>query len=245
MKILLRKYFRKYDASQSAYAAVAYLRIIDVKDSVTTSLVIAKTKVHPGKRLTISRLELCGTVLLARLYYARNILQIPTGDTYTWTDSLVILSWLRGNPQRFKMLVGNRVSEVIELIPPNRWQHVKGVVNNPADPASRASRVIFPAELIKNDLWWEGPQWLRLSKSCWPDQPPLSNKLEPNEEKGDETCLVLTTVEETSTLDRFSNYTRLKRGRAWMFRFLHSCGCQTSTRTLSNTLTADELQFVE
>ena len=79
---------RSCDASESAYAAVAYLRIVDIKDSVTTSLVIAKTKVAPIKRLTIPRLELCGAVLLARLIsYVGNILQIPTGDIYAWTDS--------------------------------------------------------------------------------------------------------------------------------------------------------------
>ena len=41
------------DASDSVYAGVAYLRIVDVKESVTTSLVIAMTNVNPIKRLTI------------------------------------------------------------------------------------------------------------------------------------------------------------------------------------------------
>ena len=133
------------DASESAYAAVAYLSIVDVKDSAT-SLVIAKRKVAPIKRLTIPRLELCRAVLLARLIsYIGNIFPIPTGNIYAWTDSSVVLGWLRRNPRRFKRFVGNRVSEVIELLPPNCWQHVKGA-DNPADSASRG---IFPAELIK------------------------------------------------------------------------------------------------
>ena len=53
-------------ASESAYAAVAYLRIVDVEDSVTTSLVIAKTKVAPIKKLPIPRLELCGAVFFGQ-----------------------------------------------------------------------------------------------------------------------------------------------------------------------------------
>ena len=73
-------------------------------------------------------------MLLARLLsYVENILQFPTDKIYAWTDSSsVVLSWLRGNPRQFKTFVGNRVSEVIELIPPNRWQHMKGL-DNPAD----------------------------------------------------------------------------------------------------------------
>ena len=139
------------DVLESAYAAVAYLRVTDIKDSVTTSLVIAKTKVSPIKRLTIPRLELCGAVLLARLIgHVGNILQIPNSNIHAWTDSLVVLSWLRRNPRRFRTFVGNRVSEVIESVPPNRWQHVKGI-DNPADPASRG---LFPTELMKNGLWW-------------------------------------------------------------------------------------------
>ena len=107
------------DASESANAAVTYLRVLDKEDSVIMSLLIAKTKVAPIKRLTIPRLELSGTVLLARLLrHVGHVLLIPTGDIYAWIDSLVVLSWLCGNQRRFKTFVGNQVSEVIGLIPP-------------------------------------------------------------------------------------------------------------------------------
>ena len=139
---------RLCDASESPYAAVSYLRIVDVKDSVSTSLVIAKTKVAPIKRLLIPRLELhvLGAILLVRLIsymYVGNILQIPTGNIYAWTDSLVALSWLRRNCQQFIMFVGNHASEIIESIPPNCWQHVKWAYN----PVDLASRGTFPTEL--------------------------------------------------------------------------------------------------
>ena len=182
-------------------------------------------------------------LLLARLIsYVGNIFQSPAGNIYAWADSSVVPSWLCRNPQRFKAFVGNCLSEVIELISPNCWQQVKGA-DNPADSVSRG---IIPAEEIKNDLWWEGPQWLRLSESTWPEQPPQLDKPEPLEEKDDESKLVLNAIEEKpSILERLFNYTRLKRVTAWIFHVVHNCGRNPSQRTLGDALTTEELQCAQ
>ena len=71
---------------------------------------MAKTKVAPIKRLTIphfeltiSHLELCGALVVADLAcHAANLLGIPTERPYTWTNSLIVLSWLWGNPGLLK-----------------------------------------------------------------------------------------------------------------------------------------------
>ena len=74
-------------------------------------------------------------------------------NIYAWTDSTIVLNWLVGNPRRFKTYVGNRVSAIIDLIPPERWNHVPRIEN----PADCASRGLFPSELLVHDLWWHGP----------------------------------------------------------------------------------------
>ena len=56
------------DASESTYAGVIYLRMVDTDNVVHVSLVVAKTMVALLKRLTIPRLELCGANLLADLF---------------------------------------------------------------------------------------------------------------------------------------------------------------------------------
>ena len=89
-------------------AGVVYLRAVDQEGLVHVSLIRAKTKVAPIKRLTMQRLELCGAVIVAKLlsHTARN-LDIPNNQVYAWSDSNVVCSWLCENPRRFKTFVGN------------------------------------------------------------------------------------------------------------------------------------------
>lgn len=49
------------------------------------------------------------------------------------------------------------------------------------------SRGLFPSELLEFELWWEGPNWLRLDAVEWPKR----SYLPPNDlsEERDEICL--------------------------------------------------------
>ena len=105
------------EASKLAYGG---LRMIISSKNVYIALVAANTEVPPIERLSIPRLELCGAQMLTEpIYHAREALQIPIQDIYAWTDSTIVLSWLDGNPCRFKTYVGNRVSH-IELVAPRQ-----------------------------------------------------------------------------------------------------------------------------
>ena len=155
------------DASENAYAAVVYIRATDGNGRNHVSLVSAKTEVSPIKRLTIPRLELCGALLLAKLLeLVRLTLGLPIESIYAWTDSTIVINWLDGTPRCFKTYVGNRVSFIIDRIPPNRWKHVPGEQN----PADCASRGLLPLELVEHPLWWNGPHWLKDPPEHWPSQ---------------------------------------------------------------------------
>ena len=138
--------------------------MIDTNRNIHVSLVMSKTRVAPIKRLSIPRLELCGAQLLAHLIvHVKELFSIPFNQVYAWTDSTVVLGWIVGNPRRFKPFVGNRVSDVVDCVPPDCWRHVEGI-HNPADCASRG---LLPSELLIHKLWWTGPDWM-YSNQSWP-----------------------------------------------------------------------------
>ena len=233
------------DASEEAYAGVVYLRMVDSIGQVHTSLVFSKTKVSPIKRLSIPRLELCGAHVLTKLLcHAKEIFQVPMDRIYAWTDSTIVLSWLSGNPRRFKTYVGNRISYIIDQVPPDRWSHVSGTEN----PSDCASRGLFPAQLKEHELWWKGPRWLLFQPSTWPRQTNRPVRAVNEEER--ELCH-LTTIQPKQPIiafDRFSSFMRLKRVTAWIFRFINNT--RLSTRELRGAtvhphLTVSELVAAE
>uniref|UniRef100_A0A1X7VKU3 RNase H type-1 domain-containing protein n=1 Tax=Amphimedon queenslandica TaxID=400682 RepID=A0A1X7VKU3_AMPQE len=137
------------DTSEDAYAAVVYVCSQDTDGNIGISLVIAKSRVSPIKRISIPHLELCGAQLLSQLlHYLKGIFNLTLSSIFAWTDSHIVQNWLQGSSRRFKVFVGNRVSLIIDSIPADRWAHVQGT-NNPADAPSRG---LFPRELVSHDL---------------------------------------------------------------------------------------------
>ena len=220
------------DASEVAYAGVVYLRSVDTRGNVHVSLVMAKTKVAPIKRLTMPRLELCGALITARLlHHVSQVLQVSA--TFAWTDSTVVLSWLKGNPRRFKTFVGNRISEIMELAPPEQWRHVPGSLN----PADCASRGLYPSDLAQHHMWWDGPEWLSGPEADWPSAPPLDRSPVPSEEKeiaSEAAVALLATPIELPLFVKISNYVHLKRVTAWMLRFIHNCRARVKSAQPGN-----------
>ena len=214
------------DASEVAYGAVVYLRSVDTTGAIHISLVISKTKVAPLKRQTIPRLELCGAVLVANLLdLTRQALDVPISKTFAWTDSTIVLCWLSGSPKRFKTFVGNRISEILDKIPPDRWNHVASEQN----PADCASRGLLPSELLEHQLWWTGPPWLWLFSTQWPVQDRPCVEL-PSEERL--TCLATISLTQGPVIEfrRFSSFLKLTRVLGWVLRFISQARKQLTNR---------------
>ncbi|XP_057659309.1 uncharacterized protein LOC130895778 [Diorhabda carinulata] len=102
------------DASQAAYGACIYIRCSDSLGNCTSNLLCSKTRVAPLKLITIPRLELCGSLLLAELVEKVTCDFQPNEITY-WTDSSICIAWINSSPHILKTFVANRVSQIQNL----------------------------------------------------------------------------------------------------------------------------------
>jgi hypothetical protein len=209
------------DASQKAYAAVVYLRV-RTPLGPRVSLITAKTRVAPSKTISLPRLELCGSLLLAHLMETTQDAQkIKIEGTQAWTDSTVVLAWLKSHPSRWKTFVANRVTEITDFLPFSVWGHVAGYEN----PADCASRGIDPSDLPSHSLWWRGPSWLydEDPKPHHIPTPACAEEVEKEEKKVKVEVNRLSILPSTSLLHRVSSLKQLKRYTAYWKRFVGNC----------------------
>ncbi|GFQ92226.1 DUF1758 domain-containing protein [Trichonephila clavata] len=67
-----------------------------------------------------------------------------------WRDSTVALSWIQGDPNRWKTFVCNRTTEILQYSTPSQWRHCTGT-DNPADHLTRTYRKTRPTCNVKID----------------------------------------------------------------------------------------------
>ena len=104
------------DASQYAYAAVAYMKITDKTGSFKTSIVMAKSRVAP--QATIPRLELSAAVRI----YEKIIDELSLSEitAYFWTDSMCVLRYIQNTRSSFKIFVANRLEIIHDITDADR-----------------------------------------------------------------------------------------------------------------------------
>lgn len=225
------------DASESAYGGCIFLRSIAENGHIFVNLLCAKTKVAPLKTITMPRLELCGALILARLANkVTTSLKLNIHERIFWTDSTIVLGWLKTEPNKLKTFVSNRVSEIQDLTASDAWRHVP-TESNPADLLSRGVR---PSEIENLKLWWHGPKWLSKPESEWPKSV-FDNSDLPEMKKKERTFSFIQSTD-VSLFARFSKLSTLNRVIAYVYRFVSNCRKSHKER-VEGALTVPELEL--
>ena len=161
-----------------------------------------------------------GCLSLIRPTYVRGqeTLTLPLEATRAWTDSTIVLHYLRTMPCRLKDFEANRVAHIQEALPDCPWRHVPSAQN----PADQASRGVPAQELLKSELWWHGPPWLSQPVQEWPSSE-VESLLRSLPGLRTVTLAVDVKPEAPFTLwTKYSCFHKLKRTTAWIRRFIHN-----------------------
>ena len=190
------------DASDFAIGACIYLRSQYPDGSVTCHLAIAKCKNNPVKTQTMPKKELNASVLATRLAVSTaTALRLPLDCIYAYSDSKVVLAFLKQDASKWKIFAQNRCQEILASIPRHRWSHVPGEMN-PADWPSRGTSLIS----LQQKFWLHGPDYLlfpQIPPSEIPPPPTESEKQAIFAEKKPTQDLILlsTTTKRQALLD--------------------------------------------
>ncbi|XP_043230776.1 uncharacterized protein LOC122386061 [Amphibalanus amphitrite] len=242
------------DASELAFGTVAYIRVLS-SGYYHSRFVMARTRLAPLRQLSIVRLELQGAVMSTRVAsLIKREMNYNFKRIVFWTDSQVVLQFLKNESRRYHTFVANRVSEIHDTTSPDQWRFVPGS-ENPADLCSRGKSL---SELKNQQEWWLGPAFLESKEEHWPPQEDVGD-ISPDCVEVKRSAAICATShasspkeEITSLLSqlidpaRFSSWTRYRRIVAWIRRFISNVKSKVAgTEVIDGPLRSAEIDAAE
>jgi len=218
------------DASINAYGAVAYL-LWPTPDVPEVRLISAKARVAPLRQNTIPRLELMAALMVSR--HAKIIYEEfkeKPESVELWSDSKVVLHWLRLDSSLMKAFAGVRVTEIQSTWNKEHWRYIPTDLN-PADDLSRG----LPTEEL-NGRWMKGPAFLRKPREEWPAEKldtPMANDPEMKNAKHKPVGAIVQN-QDILKPSTFSSWQRLLRITAYCMHFLSNAKNKARNQVASN-----------
>lgn len=228
------------DASSLAFGACIYVRATDITGIHSSILLIAKSRVAPIKAMTIPRLELRAAELLARLMHrVKLVCEFDKAERFMWSDSTIVLHWLKKSTYDLKTFVANRVQAIQDHSKGIQWAHV----NTKDNPADLISRGMSMADFLNSQKWKHGPEWLLQPTETWP-KPKLAvttgDKAEILKEYKRSVVnvnLIQIAMESGGKplIDRFSSWKKILRITAYVLLFIKNARVKQANRRKKRT----------
>ncbi|XP_058817780.1 uncharacterized protein LOC131681089 [Topomyia yanbarensis] len=207
------------DASQRGYGCCVYVVSPDETGKLHSRLLTSKARVAPLRGQTIPRLELCAALLGSQLIdNLRRTTEFSNTVTY-WTDSTIVLHWIKSQSNNWKVFVSNRVAEIQRLTKGSEWRHVPTELN----PADRISRGTLASELLEDKLWWHGPSYATTPVELWPQRVISQPSGQMLQEESRVAVALLISQADSSLIDKFSDLAKLIRTVSYCYRFYNNC----------------------
>ncbi|XP_058810926.1 uncharacterized protein LOC131675800 [Topomyia yanbarensis] len=228
------------DASDLAYGACMYTRLKRNDATSEMKLVFSKSRILPRKTkkqklITTPRSELLAAVLLSRLTLKiLAAVEIKFVSVTLWSDSQIVLCWIRKSPDELETYVGKRVREIQNITGEFKWNYIPSAEN----PADCLSRGITPKNIKSLPLWWTGPPRFQTEDPQIVELTSMADAELPEIRK---TMLVAAVkVERLLLFDRINRFSIIQRAMAYVVRFCDyiRSGRKKLTR---GSLTTDEI----
>ena len=212
------------DASEYVFCAVAYVESAGF-DYRHVSFAMGEAGVATIKHHVTPKLELMAAVTATRL---KELLvkehECNFRENFKWTDSTIVLKWIRNNDKKQPVFVVIRAAETLDSTTVDKWNHIGGV-QNPADLATRG--ISYPEDMESDCL--QGPLWLK--DEDWISH--IGQKLTNDHEQRDDVFEVSPNSEAQTFLEplaskpseweRFSHFNRVKFGVIRILNMLPKC----------------------
>ena len=234
------------DGSSTGFGCVVYLRWTNKDETeVESKFIAAKGKVGPINGTTVPRMELSGSLILARLM---NCVKIAlngniklTEEDVLCTDSSTVLKWVNSEAIRYRPYVKNKIIEIQDLHPVKNWRYIPGKKNIAADLISKGCNVNRLEDIIN------GPNILKVPLKEWPNLDRTRKteegiKEEEDEEEGIVIKVNSAAVEESIIeLEKHNDWRKLLRVTAYVMRFSKKRTKEATEDSLSNP-TEEEME---
>ena len=230
------------DASEKAYGSCIYLRCVNQDGEISSSLLCSKSRLSPLKSCSIPRLELQAAVLGVRLERdTSQALNIDLSESYYWTDSTVVLAYIKNESRRFHVFVANRVAEIHQSTNSSQWHHIPGKAN-PADVISRGEDTIH----FDVKHWNNGPPFLIRDKCEW-EIGQGSGDLAAGDPEIKQNTIISNVINDQHEhpidmlCNHYSSLYRLKRATAWLIKIKN----KLLNRDVDHSMTTTDIMMAE